>query len=159
MKRRLSGTNLSSENNLPTFQLNTPVVIRAKVTTGAFSRNVGKLFSKLKLVPDNLLFILGETLLNLSIILHMSHTLSSLFLSSAQLLCMDVLLAPERAVSSVGWWLPVVGLHWISLPTNFLAYSTGRAHTHTPGSHGASSVTCHESNAPESHSTLLTPNR
>ena len=64
MKRRLSVTNLSSENNLM-FRLNAPVVIRAKVvlfplalmTTGAFSRNIGKLFSKLKLVPDNLLFI------------------------------------------------------------------------------------------------------
>ena len=31
MKRRLSVTNLSSENNLPTFRLNAPVVIRAKV--------------------------------------------------------------------------------------------------------------------------------
>ena len=29
MKRRLSGTNLSSENNLPTFRLNAPVLIRA----------------------------------------------------------------------------------------------------------------------------------
>ena len=29
----------------------------APMTTGAFSRNVGKLFSELKLVPDNLLFI------------------------------------------------------------------------------------------------------
>ena len=28
--------------------------------TGAFSRNVGKLFSKLKLVTDNLLFIYAE---------------------------------------------------------------------------------------------------
>ena len=26
LKRRLSGNNLSSENNLPTFQLNAPVV-------------------------------------------------------------------------------------------------------------------------------------
>ena len=31
MKRRLSGTNMSSENNLPTFLLNAPVVIRVKV--------------------------------------------------------------------------------------------------------------------------------
>ena len=30
-RRRLSVTNLSLENNLPTFQLNAPVVIRAKV--------------------------------------------------------------------------------------------------------------------------------
>ena len=30
-RERLSVTNLSSENNLPTFQLNAPVVIRAKV--------------------------------------------------------------------------------------------------------------------------------
>ena len=28
---------LSSENNLPMFQLNAPVVIRAKMTTGTFS--------------------------------------------------------------------------------------------------------------------------
>ena len=97
MSERLSVTNLSSENNLPMFRLNAPVVIRAKVkkvrtniaiyshallriqviggqrlvriamnsnvcnsftfslmTTGAFSRNAGKLFSKLKLVTDNL---------------------------------------------------------------------------------------------------------
>ena len=104
--KRLSVTNLSLENNLPTFQLNAPVMIRAKVkevqtsaaiyshallrilviggqrsvrvtppslpphhsgpaiictsftfalmTAGAFSRNVGKLFSKLKLLTDNL---------------------------------------------------------------------------------------------------------
>ena len=31
MKRRLSDTNLNSENNLPTFRLNAPVVIKAKV--------------------------------------------------------------------------------------------------------------------------------
>ena len=60
MKRRLSVTDLSSENNLPTFQLNAPVVIRAEVTTGAFSQNVGKLFSELKSVTDNLLFIYAE---------------------------------------------------------------------------------------------------
>ena len=40
--------NLSLENNLLTFQLNAPVVISAKVI------NIGKLFSKLKLVTDNL---------------------------------------------------------------------------------------------------------
>ena len=70
MKRRLSVTNLSSENNLPMFWLNAPVVIRAigkivmrlraLMTTGAFSWNVGKLFSELKLVTDNLLFIFVE---------------------------------------------------------------------------------------------------
>ena len=49
---------LSSENNLPVFQLNATVVIRAKVmTTGAFSQNVGKLYFVLKLVTDILLFI------------------------------------------------------------------------------------------------------
>ena len=31
VKKRLSVTNLSSENNLPTFRLNAPVIIRAKV--------------------------------------------------------------------------------------------------------------------------------
>ena len=31
MKRRLTVTNLSSENNLPTFRLNAPVIIRTKV--------------------------------------------------------------------------------------------------------------------------------
>ena len=56
MKRRLSDTNFSSENDLPTFRLNAPVVIRAKlVTTGAFSPTVSKLFFELKLVTDNLL--------------------------------------------------------------------------------------------------------
>ena len=45
--KRLSITNFSSENNLPMFQLNTPVVIK----------NVGKLFSELKFIADNLLFI------------------------------------------------------------------------------------------------------
>ena len=54
MKGRLSVTNLSSGNNLLTFQLN------ALMTTGAFSRNIGKLFSELKLVTDNLLFIYGD---------------------------------------------------------------------------------------------------
>ena len=45
---RLSVTNLSLEEALPTFWLNAPVVIRAKwMTTGAFSRNVCKVFSKL----------------------------------------------------------------------------------------------------------------
>ena len=47
------------------FRLNAPVVIRVKghrhqgalMTTGAFSRNIGKLFSELKLVTDNLLSI------------------------------------------------------------------------------------------------------
>ena len=58
MKRKvtLCVTNLNSENNLPV----TGVVIREKVTTGAFSRNVSKLFSELKLVTDNLLFIYAE---------------------------------------------------------------------------------------------------
>ena len=53
MKRRLSVTTLSLGNNLPTFWLN------ALMTTGAFSRNAGKLFSELKLVTDNILFIYG----------------------------------------------------------------------------------------------------
>ena len=53
-RRRLSVTNLSLENNLPTFQPNAPVVIRVKdfcftlTTAGVFSRNV-------ELVTDNLL--------------------------------------------------------------------------------------------------------
>ena len=47
MKRRVSVTSLSSENNLLKFRLN------ALMTT--FSQNVSKLFSKLKLVTDNLL--------------------------------------------------------------------------------------------------------
>ena len=42
--------NLSLENNLLTFRLNVPVAIRPKVTTGAFSQNIGKLLSKLKLI-------------------------------------------------------------------------------------------------------------
>ena len=52
MKRRLSVTNFSSENNLLMFRLNVPV-LNALMTTGTFSRNVGKLFSELKLVTDN----------------------------------------------------------------------------------------------------------
>ena len=49
------------ENILPMFWLNAPVVIRSKViTTGAFSRNIGKLFSELKLATDNPLFIYAE---------------------------------------------------------------------------------------------------
>ena len=52
MKRRVSVTNFSLENNLPMFQLNAPVVIRAK--------DVGKLFSELNLVVNNLLFIYAE---------------------------------------------------------------------------------------------------
>ena len=56
---QLSVTNFSSENNLSRFQLNAPVVIRA-FNTGTFSRNVRKLFSELKLVTDNLLFIYAE---------------------------------------------------------------------------------------------------
>ena len=57
-EERLSVTNLSSENNLnnlPMFQLNAAVVIRAK----ASSQNIGKLFSDLKLGTDNL-FIYAE---------------------------------------------------------------------------------------------------
>ena len=65
MKRRLSVTNLSSENDLQRlFVLNSNVCSHfftfALMTTGAFSRNVGKLFSDLKLVTDNLLFIYTE---------------------------------------------------------------------------------------------------
>ena len=55
--RRLSVTNLSSENNLPTFstECSSRHQTFALMTTGPFSRNVGKLFSELKLVTDNLL--------------------------------------------------------------------------------------------------------
>ena len=58
MKRRLSVTNFSLENNLPMFWLNVPVIsgLNALMWTGTFSQNVGKLFSELKLVTDNLLF-------------------------------------------------------------------------------------------------------
>ena len=48
----LSVTNFSLENNLPTFRLNAPVI--GLMMTGAFSQNVGRLFSKLNLVTDNL---------------------------------------------------------------------------------------------------------
>ena len=58
MKRRLSGTNLSSENNLPTFH------------PEASSRNVSKLFSKLNLVPDNLLFISAQQNVQGVLLLH-----------------------------------------------------------------------------------------
>ena len=52
--RRISVTNLNLESNLM-FQLNAPVAAPfALMTTGAFSRNIGKLFPELKLVTDNL---------------------------------------------------------------------------------------------------------
>ena len=47
-------SNLSLENNLLTFRLNVPVVIRAKVTTGAFNQNTSKLLSESWYVKDNL---------------------------------------------------------------------------------------------------------
>ena len=50
----LSVTNLSLENNMPAIQLNAPLVTFALMVTGVFSRNGSKLFSKLKLVTDNL---------------------------------------------------------------------------------------------------------
>ena len=63
LRERLSVTNLSLENNLLTFRLNAPVVIRAKlkevqtnvaIYTHALPKvHVGKLFSELKLVTDN----------------------------------------------------------------------------------------------------------
>ena len=52
-KRRLPVANLSSENNLPTFD----GMLQSLMTTGAFSQNIDKVFSELKLVADNLLFI------------------------------------------------------------------------------------------------------
>ena len=42
--------NLIMENNLPIYRQNAPVIIRVK----AFSQKIGKLFSELKLVTDNL---------------------------------------------------------------------------------------------------------
>ena len=47
--KRLISTGNDSYQNIATFAL---------MTTGAFSRNVGKLFSELKLVTDNLLLYL-----------------------------------------------------------------------------------------------------
>ena len=44
------GNKATSLSGLLTFQLNAPVV--ALMTTGAFSRNIGKLCSELKLVTD-----------------------------------------------------------------------------------------------------------
>ena len=53
IKRKISVTNFSSENNLSTFRLNAPVVITfSQMPTGAFSRKVSKLFSELKLVTS-----------------------------------------------------------------------------------------------------------
>ena len=54
MKRRLYVTNFSSENNDVSTECSSRH--QALMTTGTFSRNVSKLFSELKLVPDNLLF-------------------------------------------------------------------------------------------------------
>ena len=53
IKRRLTVINLSWENNLPTFRLNAPVVIRVKL----LEHSVEISFSELKLVTNNLLFI------------------------------------------------------------------------------------------------------
>ena len=61
MKRRLSVTNLSSENNSLLLDSHDSQEVHhyfftfTLMTTGAFSGNVGKLFSKLKLVTNNLL--------------------------------------------------------------------------------------------------------
>ena len=57
MKRRLSIINLTLEINLPTFRLNSPVVIRVKL----LEHPVEMSFSELKLVTDNLLFIYSAT--------------------------------------------------------------------------------------------------
>ena len=46
MKRRLSVTKLSSENNLPTFRLNAPVIIRAKADKYSV-QNFNVVFTKL----------------------------------------------------------------------------------------------------------------
>ena len=56
MKRGLSVTKLSWKCSLLTFRLNAVVIIKVKVLmlTGAFSQNDSKLFSKLKLVTDNI---------------------------------------------------------------------------------------------------------
>ena len=43
---------MSSENNLPMFKLNAPVI--ALMTTGAFGRNIDKIFFEFKLVTVNL---------------------------------------------------------------------------------------------------------
>ena len=57
-------TNLSSENNLlwhlAECSSRYPGETFTLLTTGAFSQNVGKLFSELKLETDNLLFIYAE---------------------------------------------------------------------------------------------------
>ena len=57
LKKSLSVTNLSSENNLPTFRLNAPVVIRVKLD---HSVETSASYFQLKLVTDNLLFIYVE---------------------------------------------------------------------------------------------------
>ena len=60
MKIRLYVTNLSSENNMPMLIECSSDHPGTQMMTGAFSQNVGKLFLKLKLVTDNLLFIYAE---------------------------------------------------------------------------------------------------
>ena len=52
-KRRLSVTHLSLENYLSMVQL---MLSPCMMMTGAFNRNINKLFPELKLVTDNLLF-------------------------------------------------------------------------------------------------------
>ena len=88
IKRRLSVTNFSSENNLLTFWLNAPVVIVA---------NIGKLFSKLKLVTDNL-FIYAEA--------NWEATESSCMSSFSEAKGVHLPLLPsvQQQAYSRGWW-------------------------------------------------------
>ena len=52
-EEELSVTSLSLERKiLPTFQLNATVIIRALMTTGAFSQNMDKPFSEHKLITE-----------------------------------------------------------------------------------------------------------
>ena len=96
--RRLSVTN-------STFWLNTPAVVRVKqksftlMTTGVIGRNVGKLFSKLKLVTDNLL--LGETIL-ISMVAtpHDPHMICTLYCTHSEILRYFITKGGDKAKSA-----------------------------------------------------------
>ena len=106
MKRKVI---LSSENNLPTFQLNALVVTFILMKTGTFSQKVSKLFSKLKLVTDNLfiIYILPN---------HLSPSLS-LPLFPPSLLSSPVSpLSPSTCSTLRGWCMQV----WTSSQRNVL---------------------------------------
>ena len=60
LKLKLSGTNFSLENANVSTECSSRQITIAPMMTGAFSWDVSKLFSELKLVPDSPFFIYAE---------------------------------------------------------------------------------------------------